>query len=190
MLREGEATADGNYVERLRWVGSDWYRALFCLVLTFMGVQAFRAGAGSTVVVVAALGAGLVLPRVIRLASRRVMLRVDRLGVALGTPSLWTERTEVVPWGEVAAVILWRQWGGPGAMRYIGLERGSGPGTPSPAMGRFARRATWFFSNGARHPPVTYHDSRAVWSWSVDHDQLTAAISRFAPPHVRVDDNW
>jgi hypothetical protein len=117
------------------------------------------------------------------ICTRRVAFRVDASGVTLGgTPPRYRSGTRFVPWADVKKVVLWQQpqpYGN--SVRCIGLERRR---AAPPLAGRRGRR----FGRATARALVPDHvsgdtllASRAINSWRLDTDRLTAAVEHFAP---------
>jgi hypothetical protein len=122
------------------------------------------------------------------IATRRVALRVDAVGVTLGgSPARYRSTTSQVPWADIREVVLWRQPMPYGrSMLYVGLARRHGA---RPLAGRRGQRASQVASR-ALAPQIsagTLLASRAVNLWRLDVRRMTAAVAHFAP-HVRVVD--
>lgn len=187
-IEDGDAVLVFSYEERYRWTAGDPANILFSVVGLAFGVRLLQEGL--VLGLLPALPGGLaLLLRASQLASQRVMLQVDQIGVTLGSSPPWPRRSAaVVPWADVLAVVLWRSR--TGRRRCVGLERREGsqvlPGSSSGAVSR--RRAIAFVRLGEQ-PPSTVHVFRVVSGWSVDSGRLTRAVNDFAP-HVRVDVHW
>jgi hypothetical protein len=90
--------------------------------------------------------------------------------------------TRVVPWADIKQVVLWEQpmlYGR--SMRHVGLVRRHGA---PPLAGRRGQRLGRVTARALVPDHVsgdTLLASRAVSSWRLDTDRLTAAVAHFAP---------
>ncbi|WP_405915606.1 hypothetical protein [Streptomyces sp. NBC_00728] len=119
--------------------------------------------------------------------SRGVALRIDEEGVTLGGNPLHVGfKTDVVPWSDITAVVLWTQHVGRTDMPYIGLHRPQGsPQLPGQPYGPRRRRI-----NEALIPHVPaeiVQASRPVNMWDLDRARLESAMETFAPQVEVVD---
>ncbi len=144
-------------------------------------------------------------------AQYRVALRVDARGVTLGgSPLHYQATTAVVPWADIASVVLWRQVLPTGVlMPYLGLKRRPGaaelpaasPSHTRPVLPQGRRPRVPDIpgpdsrSRGSHRPEGLAPDialdvlmaSRAVDRWRLDRRALARAVAGFAPD-VRVLD--
>jgi hypothetical protein len=113
----------------------------------------------------------------------KVALGIDPQGITLGGLQFrYTRTTLVVPWQDIAAVVLFEQRVGRTKMPYLGLK-GHTP-LRDPVSGGPTRQKL----SAALIPHIdadVVTTSRAVNGWKLDRERLAAAI-RANAPHVRL----
>lgn len=133
-------------------------------------------------------GAGLALfggggaLMLVNACSGKVAFRVDAAGVLLGGPPLRYEaQTALVPWGDIEAVVLWRQkLKKHVTMPWIGLaRRPDAPRLPGPGQGAVAEHIVGILMTEV--PGRVALAGRACTGWHLDPRRLTRAVERFAP---------
>jgi hypothetical protein len=115
----------------------------------------------------------------------KVALRVDETGVLLGgNPSLRRSDAIHVPWQDITAVVLWRQYSA-ASILFIGLARREGaPAVPGGVRGPVSRVTMRAL---ASHFPAGVDIVRPESGWRLDRERLSAAVGLFAPG-IRVVD--
>jgi hypothetical protein len=126
-------------------------------------------------------------PTMISVLFKQPALRVDEHGIFLGgggtSGSTFPGRITLIPWGDVAEIILYRgRWG---IGRFISIRR-------PPNVPNLARRPGGRLDKPVKKCPVagvTIGSSRYVAGWDLDPEKLSAAVMRFSPA-VPIKDLW
>ncbi|WP_077058010.1 hypothetical protein [Streptomyces sp. MP131-18] len=182
-----------------------WHAASSGLALCGLAVVAFACLGGLVLwlaLVIGAVGAVVFVVFAGMAGSRGPALRVDPEGVTLGGGPLRFGRIHPthVPWPDIEAIVLWTRRLPAGAtVRYIGLRVRADAEAPGPAGPALrvrgirgpAPRAPRIpdlpsLPNVPNVPADVVALSRAVHGWRLDRSRLQAAVTAFAPGHVRV----
>ncbi|MDI1462448.1 hypothetical protein QEZ54_15865 [Catellatospora sp. KI3] len=124
-------------------------------------------------------------------ASRKVALRVDAAGILLGGPPVrYRSGSVLVPWAEIAEVVLFTQvvHGGHSRhrFRYVGVRRTGA--AQAPPAGSVRRAAEAVSAALLSHVPAeVVRNSRAASGWKLDEQALRAAIAYHGPTVPVVD---
>ncbi|GAB2533665.1 hypothetical protein [Nocardia heshunensis] len=120
--------------------------------------------------------------------SRKVALRADASGITLGGQLLrYRAATKHVPWSEVEAIVLWRQYSASNIPWLGVLRRADAPPlyTPKSESGRAVQSAASALSGAPDRRLLQC--AKNISGWKVDLDRLTAALATIAP-HVPTAD--
>lgn len=113
----------------------------------------------------------------------KVALGIDPQGITLGGVQFrYARTTRVVPWQDIAAVVLFEQRVGRTKMPYVGIKRRTPLQDPG-AGGQTRQKLSALLVPHVDADVVT--TSRAVSGWKLDRERLAAAI-RANAPHVQL----